>query len=510
VLALLVLLGGALASQAGSWRAPQTADPAAALPRGADSQRVARSSGAYPSGRSTPAVTVLRRDGGLSGQDRRRIDAFRAELEADPLPYAVPTPAPRLSEDGTTAVLITALRPPDGASGEAIADATAELRGRLGGIASPGLQVAVTGAAGFEADIVAVFEGINGTLLGGAALLVFVLLVVIYRSPIFWAIPFVTVILTEAAARGGGYLLAEAGATIDGQAAGIASVLTFGAATDYALLLVARYREELGREDDTHLAMRRALRSAAPTIIASSLTVVCALLTLLLADIGSSRSLGPLGATGVGLSMIFSLTVLPALLLIAGRRAFWPLIPRVGQGTADPTRGLWGRLGRRVQRRPRPVWIGGLVALAVLATGIAGTNLTAAQDTKFTGDVEAVAGQELLARAFPAGAASALEVIVPDAARVDEVAGALRADRLVADVGPPEAGAPGPKLSVTLRADPFGDEGLAAVPAIRALAERAGGPGVLVGGQRRRTSTPGRPPSATTASWSPSRCSSCA
>jgi RND superfamily putative drug exporter len=483
VLAVLVLVAGALASQAGKLEDAQSTDPAAALPRGAESLEVARAIDAYPSGQASPAVTVVRRAEGLSGEDRRRIDRLREELNADRLAYAAATPAARVSEDGTTAVLITALRPPEDAPESAIADATEDLRERLGTISSPGLEVAVTGAAGFQTDIERVFEGINGTLLVGAALLVFVLLILIYRSPIFWAIPFFTVILTEAAARGAGFLLGEAGATIDGQAAGIASVLTFGAATDYALLLVARYREELHRQEDTHAAMRRALRSAAPTIIASSLTVVCALLTLLLADIGSSRSLGPLGATGVGLSMLFSLTVLPATLLIAGRRAFWPLIPRVDQQAGDPTRGVWGRLGRRVQRRPRPVWVAGLLLLAVLAVGISGTNLTAAQDTKFTGDVEAVTGQQLLAQAFPAGASSALEVIVPDPARVEAVALALGADRLVADVSAPERGASGPKLSVTLTADPFSDQGLAAIPAVRAVAQRAGGPDVLVGGQ---------------------------
>jgi RND superfamily putative drug exporter len=483
VLAVLVLLAGALASQAGKLEDAQSTDPAAALPRGADSREVARLIDAYPSGQASPAVTVLRRDGGLGADDRRRIERLQRDLNAERLPYAGETPPARVSEDGTTAVLVTALQPPDDAPESAIADATKELRERVDAGSPPGLQAAVTGAAGFQTDIESVFEGINGTLLGGSALLVLVLLILIYRSPIFWTIPFFTVILTEAAARGAGYLLGQAGATIDGQAAGIASVLTFGAATDYALLLVARYREELRLHEDTHLAMRRALRSAAPTIIASALTVMCALLTLLLADIGSSRALGPLGATGVGLSMLFSLTVLPATLLIAGRRVFWPLVPRAGHGGGDATRGLWGRLGRRIERRPRRVWVTGFLLLAVLAVGITGTNLTAAQDTKFADDVEAVTGQELLARAFPAGASSALEVIVPDPERAGAVAGALRSDPLVAEVSRPEPGPPGPKLGVTLRADPFSDQGLAAIPDVRRVAERAGGPGVLVGGQ---------------------------
>jgi RND superfamily putative drug exporter len=177
-------------------------------------------------------------------------------------------------------------------------------------------------------------------------------------------------------------------------------VLVFGAATDYALLLVARYREELERREDTHEAMAVALRGAAPVIVASAMTVVLALLTLLLARVGSSQALGPLAAAGVFVAMLFSLTLLPATLLIAGRRAFWPRIPRAGQGERDPLGGRWGRLGARVRRRPRPVWLGGTAALVVLALGLTQLDLGLAEGEQFAGEVDAVEGAELLARAL--------------------------------------------------------------------------------------------------------------
>ncbi len=261
-------------------------------------------------------------------------------------------------------------------------------------------------------------------------------------------------------------------------------MLTFGAATDYALLLVARYREELIRQEDRHLAMRSALGSAAPAIVASALTVALALLTLLLARVGGTQALGPLSASGVVLAMLFSLTVLPATLLIAGRRAFWPRIPRFGADVPDVRASRWGRLGERVLARPRPVWLGGAAVLLVLALGLTQLDLGLAQDEQFAGTPEAIEGQELLDRGgFPAAGPDSVQVVVPDSRRADAVAAELRRLPVVASMGDPERGDPGALLGVRLRTDPFGADALAAVPAIRRNARRAGGPGTLVGGQ---------------------------
>ena len=200
-------------------------------------------------------------------------------------------------------------------------------------------------------------------------------------------------------------------------------MLVFGAATDYALLLVARYRDELRLHEDRHEAMALALRGAGPAILASGSAVVLSLLTLLLADVGSTAALGPLAAAGVALAMLLSLTLLPTTLLIAGRRAFWPRVPRAGERQEDPLSGRWGRLGERVRTRPRRVWLGGTLLLLVLALGITRLDLGLAQGEQFSGEVEAVEGAEVLASAgFDAGGGAPLQVVVPGAGDAAAVA----------------------------------------------------------------------------------------
>ena len=309
-----------MGSQAG--KVVLTSDPAALLPEGAESVRALRAIERFPSGDVTSAVIVATRPGGVTDADREALRGLATDV-----PGAGDASPPQASQSGDVTVVVVPFT--DLGEDELVA-AVATLRERLAALEGGGLETHLTGGAGFAADVSDVFGGINGVLLIGAAGIVLILLVVIYRSPVFWLIPFFTVLLAEGASRGTQYLLGEAGFSITGQAAGTASVLVFGAATDYALLLVARYREELERREDTHEAMAAALRGAAPAIAASAMTVVLALLTLLLARVGSSEALGPLAAAGVFLAMAFSLTLLPATLLIAGRRAFWPRIPPPG------------------------------------------------------------------------------------------------------------------------------------------------------------------------------------
>ena len=314
------------------------------LPDGAESVRALRAIERFPSGDVTAAVTVVSRpDGRLTAGDRRRIAVLRDEIDADSLPGAGRTSPPQVSEDGSAAVLVT---PFTGTDEEQLVDAVETLRERTAAAEQGGLEAHVTGGAGFSADVQGVFGGINSVILIAAAGIVLVLLIIVYRSPVFWLIPFFTVLVSEGASRGMQYVLGEAGFEITGQAAGVASVLVFGAATDYALLLVARYRDELLVRDDEHEAMRIALRGAGPAILASGMTVVLSLLTLLLARVGSNNALGPLAAAGVFLAMVFSLTLLPATLLIVGRRAFWPRVPRAGAQVAAPSEGTWGGSAR--------------------------------------------------------------------------------------------------------------------------------------------------------------------
>ena len=219
-------------------------------------------------------------------------------------------------------------------------------------------QVKITGGAGFSADAIEVFEGINGTLLLAAVSLVIFLLIVIYRSPMFFFIPLAAVLFAETLSRSIGYGVSELGVTINGQSSSIMSVLVLGAGTDYALLLVARYREELHRTADKHEAMRTALASAGPAIFASAATVIAALLCLMVAKVNGTAGLGPIAAIGIACAALSMLTLLPALLTIFGRRAFWPFVPHTPETAPERRRSLRARpaadrrgLGLRRARR---------------------------------------------------------------------------------------------------------------------------------------------------------------
>ena len=371
---------------------------------------------------------------------------------------------------------------PEGES-QLLLDAADDIRGRLERVPA-GLEAALTGPAGFSADAIKVFEGINSTLLFATAGLVFALLILIYRSPVFWFLPLLAVGFAEITVRAIGYGLAGAGVVVNGQTAGILLVLVFGAGTDYALLLVARYREELRRHEDAHEAMGLALRRAGPAILASGATNVCALMVLALAEVNGTAGLGPVGAMGVAVAMVAMLTVLPALLAMGGRRAFWPFIPRYQPtGGAPPEeRGVYRRVGDRIAHRPRPVWIGTLAGLLVLALGIFAFDSGITQQEDFRADTESVRGQELVAASFPAGASAPTDVIVPDAARVPAVSAALGALAQTTSVRTLESGPPGTRLAATLEPDPYSAEALDLVPVMRAAARQAGGEGTLVGG----------------------------
>jgi putative drug exporter of the RND superfamily len=253
---------------------------------------------------------------------------FRCGTSTSPVPGQPagyePFVGPVCSEDGKSAILTSYINAEG--EGDRIVDPVKNWREALES-APPGLEVKITGGAGFSADAIEVFEGINGTLLLAAVSLVIFLLIVIYRSPMFFFIPLIAVMFAETLSRSIGYGVSELGVTINGQSSSIMSVLVLGAGTDYALLLVARYREELHHTADKHVAMRTALESAGPAIFASALTVIAALLCLVIAKVNGTSGLGPIAAIGIACAALSMLTLLPALLTIFGRRAFWPFVP---------------------------------------------------------------------------------------------------------------------------------------------------------------------------------------
>lgn len=479
VLAVWIVAIVALGPFIGKFEGAQQNEPSSFLPGDAESVRVLEASDEFPGGEVTPAIVVFRDPDGLDDADRAAIEEKRDAFAQAGIEGILPPSPAVYAEDGTAAIVTVPIKA-DGDE-EILIDAVDGLREELSDDLPSGLEAKVTGPAGFSADANKAFEGINSTLLLATAGLVFVLLVLIYRSPIFWLLPLLALLFAESVVRGLGYLLADAGLVINGQVGGILLVLVFGAGTDYALLLTARYREELRLLEDKHEAMRVALTQAGPAIIASAGTVVAALLCLSLASVNSTAGLGPVGAMGVAVAATAMVTLLPVFLLIGGRRAFWPFVPR--HGSEDTAKhGFWRRLGERIERRHRPVWIVTALALGAMALGVLTLDDNQTTANAFRGDVESVQGQELVAQSFPAGSSAPTVVLVTDPAQVDAAVEAAEQSPIVAAVGPTEEGPPGTRFDVTLEADPYSEQGYADIGLLRRDLRAVAGDAALVGG----------------------------
>jgi len=328
VLAFSLIALALLAPVTGKLKSVQNNDSINYLPRGAQSTQVQQILAELPGGNTADAV-VYARTGGLTGPDLARVAAANGVDLAAPLGPVV------RSADHAAALF----RVPLSSAADTLPDKVGRIRDLT---ASTGdLKVAVTGPGAAKVDSTNQFAGVDLTLLLAAAAVVALLLLLIYRSPILWLLPLVSGGLAVVVAMAATYALARwAGLTVTALSSGILYVLVFGAGTDYALLLVSRYREQLRQHEDHRYAMAQALRSAAPPIIASAATVVLALLCLLFASVNSDRGLGPVLAAGVLAALLISLTTLPALLLLAGRRVFWPAVPALGSpetgGRAEP------------------------------------------------------------------------------------------------------------------------------------------------------------------------------
>ena len=484
VIGVWLVIAVAIGPLSGQFEDAQENEPADYLPANAESVKALDELEEFPSGDQADAITVFHRDGGLTAEDRAAIDQTRSSINEHRREGVEVTGPAVVSDDGGTALLTTPIFIEDGSNeaADVLVDTTDDIKADLSSIPS-GLEAKVTGPAGFSADAIDVFGDIDGTLLYATASLVLLLLIVIYRSPIFWTIPFFSVLLAEVSSRGFGYLLAEAGVTVTGQSGGILPVLVFGAGTDYALLMVSRYREELRRHEDKHEAIRVTLRRTSPVVLASGATVMAALLTLSFAEVTGTSGLGPIGAMGIALAMVSMLTLLPALLTVFGRRAFWPFVPRFGTAGPDETHGLWRRIAEWVGRGPRRVWIGTTAVLAVMVVGLVQLNSDLTSGNMFRNDVDSVQGQELLNEGFPAGSNGPTNVVVTDESRLDDVRGALAEAPGVAEVSPEEEQGPtGTKLEATLDEDPFSTAGFDLVPGIRDAVHGVAGDDVLVGG----------------------------
>jgi RND superfamily putative drug exporter len=347
--------------------------------------------------------------------------------------------------------------------------------------APAGLEVYVTGPEGFSADLSGVFAGADFTLLLSTVIIVAVLLLITYRSPTLWLVPLLVVGVADGmAGQLARQVAALFGITPDGSVTGILSVLVFGAGTNYALLLIARYREELLLHEDRHFAMAQAVRGAGPAIIASGTTVTLALLTLSFADLAGNRALGLVCATGIVIAMIAALGVLPAALVVFGRGLFWPFVPKFG-GINKSDSGLWAKLAKGVSKRPVAVSILGVLILGGLASGVSGIQVGLASTDRFLKTPEAVVGQQVLAEAFPAGSTSPT-IVVAKSAQAEEVKALVENVDGVDSVSVGESNATITQLNVVLEAEGQSEEAYAAINLIRDEVDKATGAEAKVGG----------------------------
>ncbi|RNE64147.1 MMPL family transporter [Cryobacterium tepidiphilum] len=423
-------------------------DQTSYLPASADATQVQQLLPAFAGSNRIPAIVLFVRDGGLTGDDLAAIAAAAGDFPAiDGVGSDVSPPVP--SEDGEAAEVFVPLDP-----GDTLTDTVEELRASVADAAPAGVTAYVTGPGGFTADLVDAFSGIDGILLLVALVAVFVILIVVYRSPLLPLIVLASAMFALCASILTVWWLAKAGAVqLNGQVQGILFILVIGAATDYALLYVSRYREALRDHEHHWDATVAALRGARAPILASAGTVIAGLLCLLFSDLNSNKALGPVASIGIVFALLASLTFLPAVMMLAGRVAFWPVRPRFGSAhpvlTGANATGLWPRLGRAVARRPRTIWVTCTLVLLAASAGLLQLKADGVpQSDLILSSSEARAGQDALGRHFPGGSGSPALVVGPASDLADMAATALGTDG-VSSASVLSEGSPSGTLPVT-------------------------------------------------------------
>jgi RND superfamily putative drug exporter len=416
VILAFVLLGGALGGVGGRLSEVERNDSASHLPSGAEATRVLAEANRFTGLESTTAIVVYTKDSAITEDERKELILATLLLQEQLNErLAGPVSGPIISDDGLAAETIVHLQ---GSAAPQIRSDVAVLRSFSAD--HPQFEVHVTGPAAATADLSEVFGEINGVLLGVTALVILLILVVIYRSPI---LPFVVLGIAGiglSLANGTAYLLAKADIiTISGDARSILDVLVLGAGTDYALLLASRFRDELRQRSDRYDAMRVAWRAVLPAVVASGGTVMVGLLCLLFSDLPATRVLGPVAAIGITFALLSMLLLLPAVLVLVGRAAFWPFRPVHGR---VPESRMWLSVSRGVGRRPRLVWLITLAGLGVLCLGLVRLEANGVPRTQsFLAPADSVTGQDRLSAHF-ADAAATPVVVIARAEQVTEVA----------------------------------------------------------------------------------------
>ncbi|MFE9358430.1 MMPL family transporter [Streptomyces olivaceoviridis] len=418
LIAVWLVVGALLGPFAGRLGEVATNDQAAFLPRSAESTRVLREQTAFRQRETLPVIVVWTADGGGPVTSRQR-PATEAVAALARMSGTAGSPSPALaSRDRAALQAVVPLRPD---LGDRLAPTLERVRAAAEKV--PGTRVQLAGPAATQADLADAFSGIDGVLLVVALAAVLVILLLVYRSLLLPLVVIAGAVFALGVACAVVYTLADHGLVrVDGQVQGILSILVIGAATDYALLVTARCREELAGGRDRHDAARAASRRSAPAVLASAGTVALGLIALLLSDLTNNRALGPVGAVGIVCAALSALTFLPAVLALLGRRAYWPAKPVGGTGAA----GVWQRAARLVDRAPRRVWALALTGLLVCSAGALTLDSRGVPlDETFVRHVPSVAAQQTLARHFPAGAGTPV-VILADAASASRVARAVR------------------------------------------------------------------------------------
>ena len=443
VVLLWLFVGGPLGSFAGQLSSVQENDNAAFLPENTESTVAQNEYAEFIGNEAVPTILVFERAGGITPADQQAIGGLVEEVKQVDVVDADAVSPPIPSADGTAVQVVVPLASSDG---ERLVAAVEKIRDVLEG-APEGLTALVGGPGGILGDFIEAFGAIDGILLGVALIVVLVILLVVYRSPVLPFVVLVSAVLALGVASAGIYALASNDVLdLNGQSQGILFILAVGAATDYSLLIVARFREELRDHESKYDAMRNAYRASLEPVLASGATVILGLLCLLLSDLSSLKGLGPVGAFGIAGAMLAALTLLPAALVLLGRSAFWPLMPRYGSPHTD-TRGIWGRVSRLVGRRARTVWVVTFVVLAACAAFVPTLNEDPVPQTElFLTEVDSVKAQEVLDEHFEADRSSPAIAIVPaeDLPAALEVAqgadGVARNGVSYLPAGPPEPG----------------------------------------------------------------------
>ena len=470
---VVIALTGSLA---GKLQGAEKNDASSYLPASADSTQELNLQAKFTAKNLNPAVVVYQRQSGITPADLRKAAADARRFAALPaVAGRVAGPIPSADHRAIETIVGSDL------------GYKANIEGFVNGLratasaGNPGMSVYVTGPAATASDELKIFKGIDSTLLFATLAVVIVLLLLTYRSPTLWLLPIVSAGVALTIAEAVVYVLTQHGLTVNGQSGGILVVLVLGAGTDYALLLVARYREELRRHEDRHEAMAEALRRAGPAIIASGATVIVSMLCLLVAESADISGLGPVAAIGIAVALLAMITLLPALLVICGRWIFWPVRPRYG--SAEPTQGgFWARIGQRIAVRPRVVWSVTAVLLACATLGLIGFKigpLTTAQS--FRGTPASVAGEQVLARHFPAGAGEPVAVI-GNASAAAPLRAALARTPGIAAVAPPQVKDGLVYLQGTLGSKPDSQAAYATIDQVRADVGAVPGADAKVGG----------------------------